>query len=139
MPYRLKNVVLIDDNKTDNFFHERVIKRFDNTINVKSILSAEEALQDLASSAPNELPDLIFLDINMPGMNGWEFLQEYARLRNESIKCIIIVMLSTSENPEDKANAMEQGIATEYKSKPLTKEILTEISNKYKFDLHPKI
>jgi len=128
---KLQKILLIDDNKIDNFFHERVIKKFDKDISVTSLLSAEEALDHLSNLQSAELPDLIFLDINMPRMNGWEFLQEYNKFESERKNCVIVIMLSTSEDPEDRERALEQGIASDYKSKPLTGQMLTEICNKF--------
>ena len=128
---KLKKILLIDDNKIDNFFHERVIRKFDKNITVKSLLSAEEALVYLTGLQSEQLPDLIFLDINMPGMNGWEFLQEYSKFESKRKSCVIVVMLSTSQDPEDKERALKQGIAADYKSKPLTEQMLTDICNKY--------
>ena len=66
----------------------------------------------------------------MPGMNGWEFLQEYSKFDEERKSCVIVVMLSTSEDPEDKERAFKQGIAADYQSKPLTEQMLTDICDK---------
>ena len=128
---KLNSILLIDDNKIDNFFHERVIKKYDAAIRVTAKTSGEQALDYLLNATIDELPDLIFLDINMPGMNGWEFLQEYHKMGTERKKSMIIVMLSTSEDPEDKAMALTQGIAADYKSKPLTQQMLEEIMQKH--------
>jgi CheY-like chemotaxis protein len=76
-------------------------------------------------------PELIFLDINMPGMNGWEFLEHYKQLPEGLQNAMIVVMLTTSENPDDKARAATQGMLADFKSKPLTKEMLEEVINKY--------
>ncbi len=128
---KLRSILLVDDNKLDNFFHERVIKKLDKNIAVTSLLSAEEALEYLAGLECDKLPDLIFLDINMPRMNGWEFLQEYSKFKDERKSCVIVVMLSTSENPEDEERAMKQGIASDYRSKPLTAQMLEDICDKF--------
>jgi CheY-like chemotaxis protein len=128
---KLQKILLIDDNKVDNFFHERVIRKFDKNITVTSMLSGEEAIDYLSGLQSSELPDLIFLDINMPGMNGWEFLQEYSKFEIGHKSCVIVVMLSTSEDPEDKERALEQGIASDYRSKPLTEQMLTDICDRF--------
>lgn len=123
--------MLIDDNPDDNFFHQRVIKKADAAEVVISENSAMAALEYLKSKKdhPHEHPDLIFLDINMPGMNGWEFLEEYEKLDKNLQSHVIVVMLTTSENPDDRMRAMN--IIPEFKTKPLTREMLEEIINKY--------
>jgi CheY-like chemotaxis protein len=75
--------------------------------------------------------DLIFLDINMPGMNGWEFLQEYNALDKELQGQAVIIMLTTSDNADDVAKAGSWSFISDYITKPLTKEVMTGISRKY--------
>ena len=125
--------MLIDDNKDDNFYHERIIKKNNKADVVITKQSGREALEYLKNKNVQESahPDLIFLDINMPGMNGWEFLEEYNKLDREFQGQIIIVMLTTSENPDDKAKAKALNILSDFKTKPLTKEMLDEIIDKY--------
>lgn len=122
---QLNCIMLIDDNKIDNFFHERVIRKSDVAKHIIIKESGREALDYLASETPL-LPDLIFLDINMPGMNGWEFIQHYKMLDEELQNSMIVVMLSTSDNPDDKSMALTQGIIIDFKTKPLTIEMLDE-------------
>ncbi len=122
--------MLIDDNKDDNFFHERVIRK---NFPTNSIVVKQSAMDALEYFKQKEIvhPDLIFLDINMPAMNGWEFLEEYARLEIDKKSYPIIIMLTTSENPDDKARAFTYKTVSDFKTKPLTKEMLEEILNAF--------
>lgn len=128
---KLKCIMLIDDNPDDNFYHERVIKKSNAAETVISETSAIEALEYLRSKNDNNRPqpDLIFLDINMPGMNGWEFLDEYQKLDKELQGHVIVIMLTTSENPDDRIRAIK--VVPDFRTKPVTTEMLEEIIGKY--------
>jgi CheY-like chemotaxis protein len=130
MSATLNCIMLIDDNKIDNFFHERVIKKCDAARNVITKESGREAL-DYITDEDKPQPELIFLDINMPGMNGWEFIEVYKRLDAKFHKSMIVVMLTTSENPDDIDRAMMNGLLADFKSKPLTREMLESVIEKY--------
>jgi CheY-like chemotaxis protein len=129
---KLKAIMLIDDNRHDNIFHERAIKKADVTNNIVIMKKADEALEYLASIDPSDpgYPELIFLDINMPGMNGWEFLDKFKGL-DTSKRPPIIVMLTTSTNPDDEAKAYESGLVYDFRCKPLSKEMVNEIMGKF--------
>jgi CheY-like chemotaxis protein len=129
-PRKLNCVMLIDDNVDDNFYHERVIKKNNTAHQVISIESAQQAI-DYLRTAENVRPDLIFLDINMPEMNGWEFIEEYIKLDEPLRGKVIVVMLTTSDNPDDQARARKLTVLADFKTKPLTKEMLNEIVVKY--------
>lgn len=132
MSKKVKCIMLVDDNPDDNFYHERVIKKNNMAHIVLAKETAMEALEYLKSKRNDSdtHPDLIFLDINMPGMNGWEFLQEYNKLDKQLQSRAIVVMLTTSENPDDKMKSMESNVVSGFKIKPLTKEMLEEIIDK---------
>lgn len=96
-------VLLIDDDKATNFFNERVVTKHNSFDNVNTVQSGKAALEYLSKVENKEVikPDLIFLDINMPAMNGWEFLIEFAKLNKTITEGIKVILLSTSSNPDD--------------------------------------
>ncbi|MBM9577239.1 response regulator [Leptospira sp. 201903070] len=133
MNKKVSCILLIDDNNSDNYFHERVIRKGNFADQVVAKQSGESALDYLRgrSTSSDPRPDLIFLDINMPGMNGWEFLKEYDLLPEELQGKMVVVMLTTSDNPDDRAKAKEFGILSDFKTKPLTETMLQEILNSH--------
>jgi CheY-like chemotaxis protein len=85
-------------------------------------------LKHTLETAPGTLPDLILLDINMPVMNGWDFLDLYAALEAELPKKICIVMLSSTVDQADYDRANTYSQVSGFHSKPLTKENLPDIA-----------
>lgn len=125
--------MLVDDNVDDNFFHEWEIKKGYTEVSVIAKQTGIEALEYLKSdkSGKDLHPDLIFLDINMPGMNGWEFLEAYGKLEEKFKSRAVVIMLTTSENPDDMSKAKSMGIASDFKTKPLTQKMLMDVTDKY--------
>ncbi len=117
--------MLIDDDKPTNYLSEMVIKQSGSCDKVESYLDAEKALLFLQENHQgNELPDLILLDINMPGMNGWEFLEEYKNIKFPENKTPIICMITTSLNPDDKLRASKIPALSGFYLKPFSLELL---------------
>lgn len=133
MTKKINCILLIDDDESTNFINGKIIERSKCCEKIVSIQNASDALVFLKTKTDGQFPcpDLVFLDINMPGMNGWEFLEEYKNLSPEQKGNIIIVMLSTSCNPEDANKAKFIQEVSEFKSKPLTAELLREILTTY--------
>lgn len=133
MSKKLNCILLVDDNIHDNFFHENAIRENNSANIVVKKESAEKALEYIQEQITNKnaLPDLLFLDINMPTMTGWEFLEEYEKLNKEFQSKMIIIILTTSSNPDDEEKARSINIVSDFKTKPLTKEMLDAIIDKY--------
>jgi CheY-like chemotaxis protein len=125
--------MLVDDDHNDNFFHKREIKKTNLSTIVIEKNSGLDALEYLKSKKVDKdiFPDLLFLDINMPGMNGWDFIQEFERLDKELQDRVIIIILTTSDNDEDVAKAKALNFVSDYITKPLTEEIMKGIIKKY--------
>lgn len=138
MNKKLSCVLLIDDDEFTNEVNVRLIKNMDVTEYIQVCNTGKDALNYITHN--NEYkgeevhyskPDIIFLDINMPGMNGWEFLEEYKKLENVLKGNILIIMLTTSLNPDDEVLANGISGITEFRHKPMTKEMIDEIIQNY--------
>jgi CheY-like chemotaxis protein len=130
MKKKLNCILLVDDNYEDNFFHQIIINKMDITNSVQVAEDGLEALEFLKKEG-QVIPELIFLDINMPKMNGWEFLEEYHKLDPKCKARITIMMLTTSANPDDIEKAKHIEDVTGFKTKPLTEEMLNEIIDEH--------
>ncbi len=125
-------VLLIDDDEATNFYHTIVLEEESSGIFIQSVNSAREGLDfllDKEGYAELPKPGIIFLDINMPGMNGWDFLVKYEELNPEILQRSIVVMLTTSINPDDKERAEKIPLVKEFVNKPLTPETFWKVVN----------
>ena len=122
--------MLIDDDTDDNFFHKMVIDEMNITKNVEVTLSSFEALDFLKKEKQTQ-PELIFLDINMPKMNGWEFLEEHSKLSEEQKAKVIIIMLSSPKDSDDIKRAAGFPETIDFNYKPLTEKSMIKILEQY--------
>ena len=133
MKQKLKLILLVDDFEGANFLHEKVIREAGCAEKVHIETSGDKALQFLRTEEKGSYPhpDIIFLDLNMPGMSGWEFLEEYKNLTREQRWGTLIVILTTSRNPDDEARARTKHPKTVFMNKPLLRKPLEEILREY--------
>lgn len=130
----LNTVLLIDDDQINNFVCENIIKSEDFAQEVISFEWAEDALNFLKNCAETnaaKFPELIFLDINMPDMDGWVFLEEYKKLPAALTQECALFMLSSAVDRKDVVSAKGYSEVKEFFSKPLSPDILGIIREEY--------
>ncbi len=126
---KFRNVLLVDDNEIDNFINERIISSsaFCDHITVKN--SADGALNYLKEIERSEdkIPEIIFLDLNMPVKDGFGFLEEFGQLNDSIRKKSKVIVLSSSISPEDINKASTNPYVFKYLNKPLSEKYLEAI------------
>ena len=134
MEQKLNAIMLVDDDEATNFINETVINLAGCSENLYVAENGQEALDLLIKKVDGEYrdpPELIFLDINMPRLDGWEFLEKYRNMDEIQKAKIIIVMLTTSLNPDDQVKADSIEEITGFMSKPLTVDKLKDLLQQF--------
>ena len=134
---KLDCILLVDDNVNDNFYHIATIRDAQAAHQIKTATDGEKALayMEKGHETPDvyPFPDLIFLDIKMPGVDGFEFLERLnEKVVTDSVKPVIIIMTnSLNANDEKMANAKYIGQIAAFINKPLTVKLLESIVEKF--------
>ncbi len=127
-------VMLIDDNEIDNLINQKMIEAADISEHIYTHTGARSAIEFLKNlekidkETKDVLPDVIFLDIDMPLMDGFQFLDEFNKLGDDTRNKCKIVMLTSSINPQDVNKSKKYTYVKKYINKPLTQENLTNLS-----------
>jgi CheY-like chemotaxis protein len=126
---KIKKVLLVDDDSGTNFLHNIVLRDCECVEQVNTCTNGKKALDYLLECGEKHepVPEIIFLDINMPVMDGWEFLDEFERLPAAVKGSCIIIMLTTSINPDDEQKALAHKSVAGFRHKPLTRQMLEEL------------
>ena len=133
---QLNCILLIDDDEPTNFLNKMTLEQAGCARHIRITQSGQDALDYLRGCGPggaenSPRPDLIFLDINMPAMDGWEFLEEYRLLPNEQKADIVLIMLTTSLNPDDEIRTRTIPEVAGFENKPLNQGRLQSLLEKY--------
>ncbi|PCI59381.1 MAG: hypothetical protein COB37_11615 [Kordiimonadales bacterium] len=132
----INSVLVIDDDDVDQYIAKRALKKWGfegHLFQERDGLNALEFLENYTNNADQWAeqfpPTLILLDINMPRLDGFEFLEKFEKLREqiEGLNSSIVMMFSSSQREEDKTRALSYDFVHDYITKPLTQENLTGI------------
>lgn len=127
-------VLLVDDDQTTNYLNRLLLNRLGVAEKILVAHNGREAIDALSThcqvGAGSDCPTLILLDVNMPVMNGFEFLEAYARLPAVQRQAMVVVMLTTSLHPQDIERARQLEVA-DFLAKPLTSKHMTEVLSKH--------
>jgi CheY-like chemotaxis protein len=133
----LDTILLVDDDETTNFLHQRLLKRLQVASNLKVATNGHEALDYLQAncqtyeSDSSNCPSLVLLDLKMPVMDGFEFLEQYEKIKDRLTPTILIIVLSSSMNPKDTERIKEFRSVQHHYIKPLSETMVAEIMDQY--------
>lgn len=123
-------ILLVDDDEAVNYFNKKLIDKSELEGTIMSLYNGAEAIREVMT-LNNTLDDddlvVVFLDINMPILNGWGFLENFNTIKYALNFKTEIYLLTSSVNPDEKKKAEENSLVKQYISKPLTVEKLNEI------------
>lgn len=131
---KFRSVMLVDDNEIDNLINQKMLEASDIAENIHTYTGAKGALEFLknmdkiAGLRESALPEVIFLDIDMPLMDGFQFLEEFDKLSDTIKENCSVIMLTSSMNPQDLSKAKKSAYVKKYINKPLTQESLEKLS-----------
>lgn len=128
----LKQLTLIDDDDVFVFLTSRMLEKYKLVDLIKIFDNGYDALVYIKENLDNieALPDIILLDLSMPIMDGWQFLEEYVKINPRIGKKITIFICSSSISPDDVTRAMNINAVSDFIIKPMTKERLIEMIKK---------
>jgi CheY-like chemotaxis protein len=125
----MKHVLLIDDNEIDSYIAKHIIAKNKNPNKISVKISAIDALEFLVTlkDTSEEFPDYIFLDIQMPEMDGFGFLEEFNKFSKVLIDHCNVIMLSSSSHERDRNHCFQFPFVKKFITKPLSLHLLEDL------------
>jgi CheY-like chemotaxis protein len=125
-------VLLIDDDEAVNMLNTIILRKCGLAENIVAVQSGEKGLEALMEfQTANRWPGIIFVDINMPGICGWEFIERFKKEFQQFKHRCLICVLSSSLDPRDRENAKQSDMVDSFISKPLSIDAATSLGRKY--------
>lgn len=133
MLHARKSLCVVDDDTIYQFTTARMVQIVDSTVDVLTFGDGEQAMRYIHANAHDatKLPDMILLDLNMPFMDGWEFLTAFEAIRDSLSKSIIIYVVSSSIDERDALRARSYGDVQDYLEKPVTTDRIRTLLTEY--------
>jgi CheY-like chemotaxis protein len=127
--YTVGRIFLIDDDPIYVFLIRKIIESVDSSLEISEFPDGELAINYLAKvgADPGQLPDIIFLDLSMPVLDGWEFLEEFHGLRPKLLKRIALYIVSSSISPEDLERSRRDPMVVDFLIKPLERDTVADV------------
>lgn len=125
----IETIYLVDDDDVFQFLTKKVIEESNLVSKIKIFNNGQEAIEDITDKymKGSQLPEIILLDLSMPVMDGWEFLEEFNKIENNH--SIMIYVISSSISPKDVEKANSYSSVRDYIIKPITKVKFIELLN----------
>ena len=125
----LDKILCVDDDPITLMLYKMVIKKSEFAHQIDTAQNGEEALEYFDQYAPGDkdYPKLIFLDLNMPIMGGWEFLDRFKESHRDAFSDAKVIVLSSTIDPNDIDKSKTYPMVIDFQSKPISKEMLAEL------------
>lgn len=130
----LRKVICIDDDPITLMLCKKVMERVEFASEINTLQNGEEAIklfEDNEKIDTKNAPNIVFIDLNMPVMNGWEFLDEYLKREYQKKFKTHFIVLSSTIDPKDVEKSKSYPMVVDFLSKPITKTMLEELKSKY--------
>lgn len=125
---KFNDIFIVDDDLVFHFIIKKLFEKCNLHFNTKYFMNGFEAIEEMKRT--NQAPDLILLDINMPVYDGWQFLEEFKKIKNTFDKEVVVYLISSSDDISDINQAMcYKDEVKRYCNKPITMEEFEKIFN----------